>query len=503
MASSDYVTTNEYVPKSVSKSPNGKSVTPTTALDSTLLSDVNHSLLRKRHAYQRLNDSIKAKSNPPFKYGSAGKLTVLTSSVSKDDARILRGYIRRSGPSGVDPTDGYRLYFMFNPQTIQRSYVAYLEQQALDPFNTIYGSNNLVAPPGILDFSFELMFDRQVENANGDMPRGVLEDFDYFDLVVRGVVPEPGAPQIQDNGIMMVNPRNITVVFSPQLSVQGRPNSASVSYEKFDHNMRPIRMTIRLSMKAFYFGPVRPDFTFESTQSNAAYKATIPYDESIKATATVQEIKAKQHQRFNFDVNTGGTRTPVASAEGGRAGGGSGVDQSLQVIDDISSLSNQQIRLRALQQAQSLEGRGVQYVTGGRGGESGVDCSGLVQWAYQSIGAYDAVGYGQTSSLINYARQHGTLVAEGPFNGGLTDDQVRSAQKGDLLVSEYNNGGISDHVLFFIEMVGDSSAKVFESIPQTGPHTATYPINGPAYALGNYDYIIRPAIAGRDTFGNP
>jgi len=73
---------------------------------------------------------------------------------------------------------------MYNPEAIQRDYVAYIEQQALDPFNTIYGANNLVAPPGILNFQFSLFFDRQTENANGSMPRGVLEDYDYFDLVI-------------------------------------------------------------------------------------------------------------------------------------------------------------------------------------------------------------------------------------------------------------------------------------------------------------------------------
>jgi murein DD-endopeptidase MepM/ murein hydrolase activator NlpD len=169
---------------------------------------------------------------------------------------------------------------MYNPTNIQRDYVAYLEQQALDPFNTIYGSNNLVAPPGILDFSFELMFDRQIENANGSMPRGVLEDFDYFDLVVRGVVPDVQGPHLQDNGIMMINPRNVTIVFSSQLSVQGRPYRAAVQYTKFDHNMVPIRMVISISMKVFYFGKVREDFKFASTQQEATYAATVQYEQT-------------------------------------------------------------------------------------------------------------------------------------------------------------------------------------------------------------------------------
>jgi hypothetical protein len=184
---------------------------------------------------------------------------------------------------------------MFNPNLIQRSYVSYLDQLALDPFNTVFGSQNLVTAPGVLNFSFDLFFDRQTENANGSMPRGVLEDFDYFDLVVRGVVPDPQAPDLPDNGVLLVNPRNITVVFSPQLSVQGRPDQVSVSYQKFDHRMRPIRMTISMSMKIFYIGPVRQDFTFAQSREEGTVQATIPYENSAPVQLDAQNIKfAKQ-----------------------------------------------------------------------------------------------------------------------------------------------------------------------------------------------------------------
>ena len=106
---------------------------------------------------------------------------------------------------------------MYNPEIITRDYVSYLDQTALDPFNTVYQSGNLVAPPAILDFSFDLFFDRQEEATQPDHP-GVFVDYQYFDLVVRNVMPsDPNRPgnTLPDNGVMMVNPRDITVVFAP------------------------------------------------------------------------------------------------------------------------------------------------------------------------------------------------------------------------------------------------------------------------------------------------
>ena len=52
---------------------------------------------------------------------------------------------------------------MYNPTVIARDYVSYLDQGALDPFNTVFQSGNLVAPPSMMNFTFELFFDRQDE----------------------------------------------------------------------------------------------------------------------------------------------------------------------------------------------------------------------------------------------------------------------------------------------------------------------------------------------------
>lgn len=222
------------------------------------------------------------RTNPPFASWEAGGHNIpFQKSPSggglQSPALIKRGYIRRAQVNAADMPSTCRLYFMYNPTTITRQYVNYLDQGALDPFNTIFESGNLVAPPSILEFSFELFFDRQTE-AMVPGNRGVLDDMDYFDLVVRNVIP--GGPNgnnaLPDSGLMMVNPRDITVVFSKDISVQGRPVNSQIVYEKFTHEMTPTRMRIALTMRVIYMGPVR-DITAFSTET-VNVDRSIPYD---------------------------------------------------------------------------------------------------------------------------------------------------------------------------------------------------------------------------------
>jgi hypothetical protein len=227
-----------------------------------------------------------SKTNPPFSTSVAGKVPKTVDSASRgDDGKIVRGFIRRENDTDkADPTSGYRLNFMYNPETIQRQFIAYLDQGALDPFNSINGSGNLAAPPGILDFSFELMFDRQLEVFRDDNHPGTKVDYDYFDLVVRGVVP--GVSAIPDNGVMMVNPRNITVVFGPDLTVTGKPYNASVSFDKFSHKMTPTRIRVLMQMKVLTVGPRPLAYTYQTATAQAEFAATVPYDNTITASIT-------------------------------------------------------------------------------------------------------------------------------------------------------------------------------------------------------------------------
>jgi cell wall-associated NlpC family hydrolase len=509
MTTENNVTTNEFVPTLVVRNSKGQATTnPDLAFDTFLENERNFSSLLRRNAYERLNDSAMARSNPNFHSGAAGRLTsIVTSENGGGSAKISRGYIRRSNKNDSDPTDGYRLYFMFNPEMIERNYVAYLEQAALDPFNTIYGSNNLVAPPGVLDFSFDLFFDRQIENANGTdvdeagKSRGVLMDYEYFDLVVRGVVPDGSnaTPQLQDSGVMMINPRNITVVFSPQLSVQGRAYRASVTYSKFDHQMTPIRMTISLSMKVFYFGPVRSDFEFSSTDSTATYEATIPYDENLQYEVTYSDV---EQALLTDDANILNASSGVQNAS-----------NTLGRIGNISIPANGITRMRALTMAEQLGESTIPYdqlrpIPNDPGPNAGLDCSGLVIWAYTKIGALESIGQsagsGRTSTLLDAAFRLGTVIAgQGtfvPFNDEFFSNYL---QPGDLLISK------EMHVAFVKEVIPERRIiKTYESTPpwrtvgSGGPRHLEFSY-GAIYGKPNlHTHAIRPGNVAADTIGN-
>jgi hypothetical protein len=473
MALNDVV--NTFKPLASSPSAAGRSmVLNDRGVGTALTSAANFSQLIKQRAYARLDAGSITRANPEFDRGSAGRiLASLTETNKGNDPRITRGYIRRTVVNdGGDPTSSYRLYFMYNPGMIQRAYVSYLDQDALDPFNTVFGSNNLVAPPGVLDFSFDLFFDRQVENASGDMPRGVLEDFDYFDLVVRGVVPDPQQPDLPDNGIMLVNPRNITVVFSPQLSVQGRPSSAAVNYTKFDHNMRPTQLTISLGMKVFYIGPVRPDFTFAQSKEEGTAQATISYEQSINVTMEQEAIQFAT-SKLQAPPDVSGT-TPGGPAVGLASGGGA------------------DIRMTALTYAEYIMGDGrVSYLTGSNNPtRGGVDCAGLIDWAYWQTGALGYLGivdtnYHNGNDLYAAAQKVGTIMAAGPtFNDNFLQN---GAQVGDILDGP-------EHVAF-ISGIGPGTITCYESIPQGVSHN-TYSFNGITDQNNQHRCVIRPGAGG-------
>jgi hypothetical protein len=111
----------------------------------------------------------------------------------------------------------------------------------------------------------------------------------------------------------MLSPKNIAVVFGPELVVHGRPYNASVRFEKFNHRMVPTRMSVSITMKAFYIGPVQTVPDFETTPSTAIYAATIPYDESIK---------------YNIDYDTVASVTSTEGT-GSTSGGNSSPDSNI------------------------------------------------------------------------------------------------------------------------------------------------------------------------------
>lgn len=273
---------------------------PSVVAQSLRDSSVPDAVTTTQYAQERFLATSLGLSNPPF------RLTSDRNRLVENGGSISRGYIRRSDINTSDETSPYRLYFMFNPEMIQRSYIAYLDQQSLDPGNALFGSNNMAAPPGILDFSFELLFDRQLEVASDPANMGTKVDYDYFDLVIRGVVPDSTANgnAIPDNGIMMVNPHNILVVFGQDLSVQGRVTNASVNFEKFNNQMVPERLRIGIQMKALYIGPVQTVPNYSLYTSEAIASATIPYENSITVTAQEEAVKTARLSKATDTKNT-------------------------------------------------------------------------------------------------------------------------------------------------------------------------------------------------------
>lgn len=484
---------NDFTPLAVTPRTRGRSGNRNQSFDLQQTSSQNFSNLVRNRSYALMDEGREnLRANPPFLLGSSGRvLGSISDQAAGADPRIARGYIRRSVLDDSDPTSNARLYFMYNPETITRNYVSYLDQAALDPFNTVFGSNNLVAPPGILDFSFDMFFDRQAENANGSMPRGVLEDFDYFDLVIRGVVPDPQMPALPDSGVLMTNPRNITVVFSPQLSVQGRPNQASVSYEKFDHRMRPIRMRITINMKAFYIGPVRTDFTFSPSQQEKTFDATIPYEDSV-VTVTTESVDL--YIQKGSAILTGLFKPS--------SGGGSTSNPTLDQTSGIANSSD--IAAKALAFAEYLIGENPAVFPYKRGPyvpadpREGLDCAGLVYWAYRGLGALAALGL-EANNICNgnmiwdAARRMGTLVAE---YDAFTPSVIATLQPGDIMIG-------APHVAM-VHRVDPQAGIVYtyESYGNHGPGFLEWGYDG---ILGHPNYhvsAVRPRAAATQTVLN-
>lgn len=419
-------------------------------------------------------------SNPPFLSGAAGRLhPALRDSETGLRARILRGYIRRAQTEAGNEVSKARLYFMYNPENITRDYVSYLNQSALDPFNSVYQSGNLVAPPSFMDFSFTLLFDRQEEAMQRKHP-GVFVDYQFFDLVVRNVIPQDpnqSGNTLPDNGVMMVNPQDICVVFSPQLSVQGRPLNATVNFEKFTHRMTPVRMTITLQMRVIYMGPPRDAIEYKAEELQA--EAQIPMGDPIQTEAPSFEANDNQTSSW-FRSTYQGVVDSVSAT----------INRAFETAGD----GNTQARQAALQWAKDnvvQGGPGTGPWTDYEGKDSGskrynlpesADCSGLVTEAYiktgngQSMAWMDHPG---TSVIIDRMKKHperGMLTSLNTFNFN------KDLQKGDILI---RNG----HIVFF-DYYDGNRIMIFDAAGSGGaPEVGSRMWGGRG---GNEWFLLRP-----------
>jgi hypothetical protein len=431
--------------------------------------------LEQKLAYEWLNShEISGEdSNPPFTSGASGRLIPGLNG----GQRIVRGYIRRANYEANDATSKKRLYFMYNPETIVRDYVSYLDQAALDPFNTVYGSKNLVAPPSFMNFRFDLFFDRQDEVSQDMNNPGVFADYQFFDLVVRNVIPSnPNSVsnQIPDNGVMMVNPRDITVVFSPQLSVQGRPINAQVVFEKFSSRMTPIRMRISLEMRVVYIGPMREfsEYTMEAAVTSTS--DTVAADDSANFTLTYNTVVAASGANSGIGAYTP-SANPQTQSNLVNVGNLANIGNTADGTGGTASSPNGRVRSNALQWAINHVKEGYTLYDnnfGFRGNgvdPSGflryADCSSLVWWAYRSIGMSERMGWGKNTpgnvqSMLDAMIKNNTglvLLSWDPESADLarTWFSVKANRDkmlpGDLIIRDKRlvPGARTSHVAFF------------------------------------------------------
>jgi hypothetical protein len=382
-------------------------------------------------------------------------------------AHILRGYIRRAQYNVTDHPSQCRLQFLYNPTQITRNYVSYLDQGALDPFNTVYQSGNLVAPPSFMDFTFELLFDRQEEATNPKDP-GVMIDMDYFDLVVRNVVPtSQRGNSLPDNGVMMVNPRDITVVFSPTLTVQGRPTNAQVVFNKFTHRMTPTRMTIALTMRVVYLGPVRDLTTFVNEEVNVARR--IPFDiqepqkygfsyNPIEWTSNGEDIDPKSIVNGDPDVLSG------MSGHGGELAANVAYNRWIEAGGPANGTVYSKGKRAQLWKFADCSS----FVWGGFADNRGAGATSTTAATTQSMA--EKLGWpkwpsnsptdtaGMFSTFANDQSKAIPIFGGGGLENGLLDDQwefIQTCQKGDILLRHNNPRKEGGHVAFVWANEGD------------------------------------------------
>jgi hypothetical protein len=436
-------------------------------------------------------------ANPPFLSMAAGQLieSLDFGEAGGRPARLLRGFIRRAYHDTNDPNSSCRLNFMYNPPAIQREYVNYLDQGALDPFNTIYQSGNLVAPPAILNFNFELFFDRQNEAMNADNA-GVFVDQEFFDKVVRGVRDDQVGTNpvgIPDNGLMLIGAQDITVVFSPNLSVTGRPINASISYIKFTHRMIPTRMVIAITMRAVRIGPPTvtiPDFQPEALAA-AARVSTEEQEEAVVSFTRTDVEWASVDEALNTLI----LNQQNFSAQASGTGNGSAVDHAKAQAAKYNTQYTKTNRMNLWAQA---------------------DCSSLVWAGFAETNQSEQLGWPKwptgghlgsvwapsTYTMWGGLRDSTAAQKVWGFSGSATREAgLKVMQKGDLIFRVVGDGSVQgeNHVAF-VEAVSGDSIKLFHAKSTSlGVGSSDYTVST---LPDSYNYCIRPLTSGGSMAAN-
>ena len=486
--------------------------------DATKMPLVNFNTTKVTTKYDQVKEFVQnnGTSNPDFAFN---KYQRIPNDITTDP-KITRGYIRRTDPG--NDGGGASLNFMFNPEQIVRDYVSYLDQAALDPFNTLYQSGNLVNPPSFVNFSFSLFFDRQDDMmANKEkFKRGVLVDYDYFDLVVRNVVPsDRGSTTVPDNGVMMVNPKDITVVFSKDLSVQGRPTNARVTFAKFDHKMVPTRMQVDLTMIITYFGPLRSPFGLDTFQAIKQYEALVPYSDTVEEgfTEADLEVAVKNYNNLKAErASTSGSDSVNQSWFGRLAAGLSSgaVNNALAQVGTAqitSAVPNDQIRgaalMRAYARSQTVPEPAYSSPNDRLGpeknanGRNSYDCSGFIWACYNDIGAHKAISGSDspsdTASIAAYQKSINWATMPVIVNGGQATADIKQRcqnllQPGDVLLRRDSKGG---HIAFFAGWANSQRTRA-NLVHARGRGYGVGPQERSLDYVAQFNWCTRPTLAG-------
>jgi hypothetical protein len=395
-----------------------------------------------------------------------------------------------------------QLNFMYNPAEITRDYVSYLDQAALDPFNTIYQSGNLVVAPNFINFSFSLVFDRQIDELKvpyADL--GVLMDYRYFDMVVRNVPPMGGSAAVPDNGIMMANPKDITVVFSKDLTVQGRATNARVQFVKFSHDMVPTRMIVSLTMIITYFGPLKQAYGFDSKQTIAKYEALVPYNQVYSETYTKAELDAavdaqRAREKATLEESEAAPKAnPYSFGEGEGAAGA-----AASGVTNIGLIGNGTVQQKTYKAAEIRATNSAPYTYSqvNRLGPKSYDCSGFISMCYQDAGASDVLG----ASVINTRSFYNIHSGEKWKRMGLVVSGANAAasikanaQRGDLLL-RHGVSGRSNHIAMISGVGSDGKMSIMHATSWPSPSGSCGIASISDSQLNSYNYLCRPSGTG-------
>ena len=320
-------------------------------------------------------------------------------------------------------------------------------------------------------------------------------DYQFFDMVVRNVVPSDpnqSSNTLPDNGVMMVNPRDITVVFSPQFTVQGRPLNARVSFEKFTHRMVPTRMRIQLTMRAVYMGPIRDMTEYKAEQFQS--EVGIPIDE-ILVRDTIwnmdQLVGARAAAKEALDT----IENMVQDLFTGGGGGGGGNPAVGNVIEQgaAAATQNSAARASALNWAKSHVVENVtRYDANNRVNlPHSADCSGLVCSAYRGVGMAEAMQWHDNPGT--YVMGH-RLNSSNWKNATRIDAAAVAAgqlQYGDLVLRPGQPG----HVRFFDSYEGNQMWVFDAASPNIRPQVGRRKISRQLEA--GY-FGVRPRPLGQD-----